>query len=108
MDFSHDRIPDTPDAIDRWHATIDALEAIVLAQGDDPTSVSKADPTEADEVRRLIMFRLAARRRSTLPASWVRRTGSISLLPTPQAEPTPEVNGRAPEPSARPWPSWRE
>jgi hypothetical protein len=57
---------DKPDATDRWRATIDALEAIVLIASDEP----EIDPAEAEEVRRLLMVRTARRGRNTRPTVW--------------------------------------
>jgi hypothetical protein len=79
---------DKPDTTDCWRATIEALEAIVLAGPDEP----EIDPTEAEEVRRLVMVRTAQRRRNTLPAAWVRRPGIPPQI-VPDAEPTPKARG---------------
>ena len=57
---------DKPDATDRWHATIEALEAVVLAAPDGP----EIDPAEAEEVGRLVMVRTARRRCNTRPTVW--------------------------------------
>jgi hypothetical protein len=79
---------DRPDATARWRATIEALEAIVLAAADEP----EIDPTEAEEVRRLVMVRTAQRRRNTLPAAWVRRPGILPHI-VPDTEPAPRAIG---------------
>ena len=97
------------DPIARWHATIDALESVVLAALDQP----EIDPAEAKEVQRLITMRLAAARPNTLPPAWVRRPGIGPHL-VPDAEAVPETTERAeptpPSPSlpSRPPPAWRE
>ena len=100
---------DRPDTTDRWRAMIEALEAIVLAGPDE----SEIDLTEAEEVRRLVMVRAAQRRRNTLPAAWVRRSGIPPQI-VPDAEPAPDPTGpdepRPPSPD-RPLPirpAWRE
>jgi hypothetical protein len=54
---------DKPDATDRWRATIDALEAVVLTAPDGP----EIDPAEAEDVRRLVMVQTARRRRKHPP-----------------------------------------
>ena len=100
---------DKPDASDHWRATIEALEAVVLAASDEP----EIDPAEAEEVRRLVMVRAARRKRNTLPAAWVRRPGILPQI-VPQAEPTPKTTGpdeptlRSPHSPAHPGPAWRE
>jgi hypothetical protein len=95
---------DRPDATDRWRATIEALEAVVLAAPDEP----EIEPTEAEEVRRLVMVQIARRTRNTLPAAWVRRPEIVSQV-VPDAEPTlkatehGEPTPRAPDrPAPRP------
>jgi hypothetical protein len=94
---------DRPDTTDHWRATIEVLEAIVLAAPDEP----EIDSAEADEVRRLVMVRTARRRRDTLPAAWTRRPGML-LQMVPDAEPTPKTTGPdeitlpSPHPTARP------
>jgi hypothetical protein len=80
--------PDKPDTTDRWRATIEALEAIVLAAPDEP----EIDPAEAEEVRRLVMVQAARRRRNTLPAAWVRQPGIPPQI-VPDAEPAPRAIG---------------
>ena len=77
---------DRPDATDRWRATIEALEAVVLAAPGEP----EIDPAEAEEVRRLVMVRTARRRHNTLPAAWARRTGIPPQI-VPDEEPTPKA-----------------
>ena len=76
------------DATDRWRATIEALEAVVLAAPDEPA----IDPAEAEEVRRLVMVRTARRRRNTLSAAWARRPGILTQI-VPDAEPTSKATG---------------
>jgi hypothetical protein len=70
---------DMPDAIDRWRAMIDALEATVLADPGEPKADSEIDAAVAEEIRHLITLRLVAQQRSTLPAAWVRRPGDRDL-----------------------------
>ena len=100
---------DKPDATDRWHATIEALEAVVLAAPDGP----EIDPAEAEEVRRLVMVRTARRRRNTLPAAWARRPGILPQI-VPEAEPTPKATGpdeptpRSPDQPVPFPPAWHE
>ena len=82
-------LPDIPDATDRWRAAIKALEEIVQTASNEAKSASEIDPAEAEEVRHLIMVRIATRRRSALPASWVRRPGIVmphGADPEPAAE----------------------
>jgi hypothetical protein len=79
---------DRPDTTDRWRATIEALEAVVLAAPDGP----EIDPAEAEEVRRLVMVRTARGRRNTLPAAWARRPGILPQM-VPDAEPTSKATG---------------
>jgi hypothetical protein len=93
----------------RWRATIDAMEAVMLAAPDAP----EIEPTEAEEVRRLITMRLAAARRNSLPAAWTRRPGVVSpLVPDTRATPAPtdrtEPAPRAPHPATRPRLAWHE
>lgn len=98
---------DNPDAIDRWRATVEALEAIMLADCDEPEPDRDTDAVAAEEIRRLIMVLLAGRRRSPLPAAWVRRRG-IVMPPAPEPEPAPELKEQRldqPPPSR---PVWRE
>jgi len=101
----HDRFDPTA----RWRATIDALEGVTLAATDAP----EIDPTETEDVRRLIAMRLAAARRNNLPAAWTRRPGIVPCLvpdtrvtpaPTDRAEPAP----RAQDPPARSRLAWHE
>jgi hypothetical protein len=97
------------DPLARWHAAIDALEAVVLATPDQPV----IDTAEAMEIQRLIAMRLAAARRNTLPAAWTRRPGIVPhLVPDPRATPAPtdraEPAPRAPHPPARPRLAWHE
>ena len=87
---------DRPDTTDRWRATIEALEAVVLRAADVP----EIDPAEAEEVRRLVMVQTAWRRRNTLAASWARRRGILPHI-VPDAEPAPKRSGRT---SRRPAP----
>jgi hypothetical protein len=100
---------DRPDATDRWRATIEALEAVVLAAPDEPP----IDRAEAEDVRRLVRVRTARRRRNTLLAAWARRPGMLPQI-VPDAEPTPQATGpdkpppRFPDrPTFLP-PAWRE
>jgi hypothetical protein len=79
---------DKRDTTDRWRATIEALEAVVLGAPDGP----EIDPAEAEEVRRLVMVQTARRRRNTLPAAWARRPGMLPQI-VPDAEPTSKVTG---------------
>ena len=100
---------DKPDATDRWHATIEALEAVVLAAPDGP----EIDPAEAEEVGRLVMVQTARRRRNTLPAAWARRPGILPQI-VPEAEPTPKARGpdeptpRSPDQPVPFPPAWHE
>jgi hypothetical protein len=79
---------DRPGATEQWRATIEALEAVVLAAPDGP----EINPAEAEEVCRLVMVRTARRRRNTLPAAWARRPGMLPQI-VPDAEPTPKAPG---------------
>jgi hypothetical protein len=100
---------DRPDATDRWRATIEALEAVVLAAPDEPA----IDPAEAEEVRRLVVVRTAWRRHNTLPAAWARRPGILPQI-VPDAEPTPKATGpdeptsHSPDRPVPPPPAWHE
>jgi hypothetical protein len=76
---------DIPNATDRWRAAIEALEGMVQATSLEAKSVYEIDPAEAEEVRHLIMIRIAARRRSSLPAARVHCPG-IVMPPKPLAE----------------------
>ena len=60
---------DKPDAITRWRATVEALEALVQAAPE----AEEIEPAEAEKVRRLIRIRVAAARSNNLPAAWVPR-----------------------------------
>ena len=96
------------DPIARWRALIDAMEAVTLAAAGTP----EIDSTEAEEVRRLITMRLAARR-NNLPAAWTGRPGIVPrLVPDPRANAAPpdrtEPAPRAPHPPARPRLAWRD
>ena len=93
---------DEPDAIDRWRATIEALEAVVLADCDTPDT-----DAAAEEIRRLIMVLLASRRRSPLPAAWVRRPG-IVMPPVAEPEPAPELKEQRLDQPPPVRPVWRE
>ncbi len=99
---------DKPDATDRWRATIEALEAVVLTPPDEP----EIDPVDAEEVRRLVLLQ-TARRRNTLPAAWARRPGILPQI-VPNAEPAPDPTGPdepTPPSPDRPLslrPAWRE
>ena len=93
----------------RWRATIDAMEAVMLAAPDAP----EIEPTEAEEIRRLITMRLVSARRNSLPAAWTRRPGIVPrLVPDPRANAAPpdrtEPAPRAPHPPARPRLAWHE
>jgi len=96
---------DNPDAAERWRATIEALETVVLAECDEPEPDCNADAA-AEEIRRLIMVLLAGWRRSPLPAAWVRRPG-IVLPPAADSEAAElkEQKSDRPPPSR---PGWRE
>jgi hypothetical protein len=100
---------DRAGATEQWRATIEALEAVVLAAPDGP----EIDPTEANEVRRLIMVRVATARRNNLPAAWVRRPGIVPQI-VPDAEPAPSMTERddpklpSPDQPGRPREAWRE
>ena len=101
-------IRDGLDPIARWRALIDAMEAVTLAAAGTP----EIDSTEAEEVRRLITMRLAARR-NNLPAAWTGRPGIVPrLVPDPRANAAPpdrtEPAPRAPHPPARPRLAWRD
>jgi hypothetical protein len=93
---------DEPDAIDRWRATIEALEAVVLADCDTPDT-----DAAAEEIRRLIMVLLASRRRSPLPAAWVRRPGVV-MPPSADAERVPELKEQRLDEPPLSRPVWRE
>ena|SRR5208282_336983 len=100
---------DRPDTTDRWRATIEALEAVVLRAADVP----EIDPAEAEEVRRLVMVQTAWRRRNTLAASWARRRGILPHI-VPDAEPAPKAIGpdeptpRSPDRPVLIRPAWHE
>jgi hypothetical protein len=96
-----------PDATDRWRATIEALGQIVLAEAGKPEAGSEIDTATAEEVRRLIMVRLVALRRTALPAAWVRRPGVV-LPPPAGAEPEPELAEPPLDRRTRSRPAWRE
>jgi len=100
---------DRSDPIARWRATIDALEAVVLAEPEP----RETDPAEAEEVHRLVMVRTARRRRNSLPAAWQRRPGIVPQIVSDAAAaaeraPPDEPAPRPPHPPARPWPAWHE
>ena len=95
-------LPDIPHATDRWRAAIEALEGIVQTTSVEAKSACEIDPAEAEEVRRLIMIRIAARRRSSLPAAGVRP--GIVMPPKPLAE----LNRPTPDPPLLARPPWRE
>jgi hypothetical protein len=99
---------DGPDLTERWRATIEVLEALVHAAPEE-----EIDTAEADEVRRLIIMRVAAARPNKLPAAWVRRP--VIGPPTPpeagatgEATDRPKPPPQAPHPRAHPRPVWRE
>jgi hypothetical protein len=97
---------DDPDAIDRWRAMVEALEAVVLADGaalDPDRDIDAA----AEETRRLIMVLLASRRRSPLPATWVRRPG-IVMPPAADPERVPELKEQRLDEPPLSRPVWRE
>jgi hypothetical protein len=102
-------VRDRPDVTDRWRATVEALEAVVLAAPDGP----EIDPAEAEEVRRLVIVQTARRRRNTLPAAWVRRPGILPQI-VPDTEPTPKATGpdeptpRSPDRPVPLPPAWHE
>ena len=97
---------ESPDAVDRWRATIEALEAVVLADCDAPDPDRDTDAA-AEEIRRLIMVLLASRCRSPLPAGWVRRRG-IVMPPAADPEPTPELKEQKFDEPPFSGPVWRE
>ena len=97
---------DEPDAIDRWRATIEALEAVVLADCDAPDPDRDTDAA-AEEIRRLIMVLLASRRRSPLPAVWVRRPGVV-MPPSGDPEGVPELKEQRLDEPPLSRPVWRE
>ena len=106
----------TETSLERWRATLDALDGIAL-EGDVQASDAAAD--EADEVRRLIAVSAVAAgaapgawRRSSLPAMWYRRgrptLGVVSPeperpgtagAPTPVPEPPADGAPLSPEPA---------
>jgi hypothetical protein len=100
---------DRAGATEQWRATIEALEAVVLAAPDEPP----IDPAEAEEVRHLVMVQTARRRLNTLPAAWSRRPGIPPQI-VPDAEPTPNATGpdeptpRSPDRPVPLPPAWRE
>lgn len=102
-------IRDRSDPTARWRATIDAVEAVLQAAADEP----EIDPTEAEEVRRLVTMRLAAARRNNLPAAWAVRPGIVPRL-VPDTGAAPETAERAeptppsPHLPARTPPAWHE
>jgi hypothetical protein len=98
---------DSPSAVDRWRATIEALEAVVLAEYDEPEPDRDTDAAAAEEIRRLIMVLLASRRRSPLPAAWVRRPG-IVMPPVADPEPAPELKEQKFDEPPLSGPVWRE
>lgn len=96
-----------PDAADRWRATIGALEEIVLAGCGEPQTEPQVDSAAAEDVRRLVMLRLAAQRRRALPAAWVRRPGIV--LPGPaETAPAPEMKEPPLERRTRSRSAWRD
>jgi hypothetical protein len=97
---------DEPDAIDRWRATIEALEAVVLADCGAPDPDRDTDAA-AEEIRRLIMVLLASRRRSPLPAAWVRRPGVV-MPPSADPERVPELKEQRLDEPPLSRPAWRE
>jgi hypothetical protein len=92
------RIRDKSNPIARWRATIEALEAVVLSAANE----AEINPAEAEEVRHLIMIRIAARRRSSLPAAW---PGPRIVMPP---KPLAELNGPTPDRPLLARPPWRE
>jgi hypothetical protein len=98
---------ESPDAVDRWRATIEALEAVVLAECEEPEPHRDNDAAAAAEIRRLIMVLLASRRRSPLPTVWVRRPG-IVMPPAADPEPTPELKEQKFDEPPFSGPVWRE
>ena len=98
---------DNPGAAERWRATIDALEAVVLAHCDASEPDHDTDAGAAEEIRRLIMVLLASRRRSPLPAAWVRRAG-IVMPSAADPEPAPELKEQRWDRPPPTRPGWRE
>ena len=98
---------DDPDAIDRWRAIVEAFEAVVLADCEAPDPDRDIDAAAAEEVRRLIMVLLASRRRSPLPAAWVRRPGVV-MPPSADAERVPELKEQRLDEPPLSRPVWRE
>jgi hypothetical protein len=97
---------DNPNAADRWRATVEALEAIMLADCDE-SEPDRGTDAAAEEIRRLIMVFLASRRRSPLPAAWVRRPG-IVMPPVAEPEPAAELKERKLDQPPLSRPVWRE
>jgi len=102
-------IRDKPEATDRWRATIDALEAVLLTA----LTISRSIPRRPERSAAWLMLQTARRRRNTLPAAWARRPGMLPQI-VPDAEPTPKATGpdeptpRSPDrPAARPT-AWHE
>jgi hypothetical protein len=99
----------THDPIARWRSVVDALDRLVMSNEGEPNIAAE----EVEDVRRLVAFRLAAARRNSLPAVWVRRgRGGVPIAPEPSeaadhAE-QDEGGGPVPDPPSRLRPDWRE
>ena len=92
---------DKPDAITRWRATVEALEALVQATPE----AEEIDPAEAERVRRLIRIRVAAARSNSLPTAWVpRRVIAATAETVEERKHTPQPPQRRPHLR----PAWRE
>jgi len=74
----------------------------VLADCDTPDT-----DAAAEEIRRLIMVLLASRRRSPLPAAWVRRRGVV-MPPSADPERVPELKEQRLDEPPLSRPVWRE
>jgi hypothetical protein len=97
-----------PDAADRWRATIEALEQIVLDGCGEPETEPQIDSAAAEDVRHLVMVRLAAQRRCALPAAWVRRPWIVVPGPADAAAPAREMKQPPLERRTRSRPAWRD
>jgi hypothetical protein len=96
---------------DRWRATVDALEALVLADRESTDSAA-TEPDPTDDIRRLIAVRIGAAGLPPSPTArlptWWQRRGSTAPAALPPAEPSPDVETE-PEPPVSPnRPRWRD
>ena len=89
---------DKPDAITRWRATVEALEALVQAAPE----VEEIDPAEAEKLRRLIRIRVAAARSNNLPAA------CCEIAATAETVEGRKHTSQPPQPRPHLWPAWRE